>query len=193
LTLPPLLLLAGLVLKRAGVIRTGAAMAQTALISFALTELYKAVTGRTHPPTHMMFVESKASHVFHFGLTPGWDFSPYPVTEADTSHVFHFGILRSDIVSGWPSGHTGIAFGMAATLLLLFPQKRWLGVAALLYTFYIGMGVSMTIHWFADCASGAIFGTIIGTTVARSFAAMELEDPQANEIQRSNVSLATIP
>ena len=193
LTLPPSLLLAGLVLKRAAVIRTGAALAQTALIGFALTELYKAVTGRPHPPSHMVFVGSQASHVFHFGILPGWDFSPYPVTEADNSHVFHFGILRSDIVSGWPSGHTGIAFGMAATLLVLFPQKRWLGVAALLYAFYIGMGVSMTIHWFADCASGAIFGTIIGTTVARSFAAMEFKDSQANEIQRSNVSLATIP
>ena len=69
-------------------------------------------------------------------------------------------------------------FAMSVTLFWLFRQKRWLGATALLYAFYIGIGVSMTIHWFSDFASGAIFGTIIGTTVGRSFAAMEFKDRQ---------------
>jgi hypothetical protein len=149
LALPPSLLLAGMAFKRAPTIRTGWALAQVALVGLVLTELIKAVTGRPQPP---------------FFRGP------------DTSHVFHFGLLRSEMVSGWPSGHTIISFGMAVTLFWLFPQKKWLGAAALLYAFYIGLSVSMTVHWFADFASGIVFGIVVGTTVGRSFAAMELKD-----------------
>lgn len=124
LALPPLLLIAGMVRKRPVITRTGWALAQAALISFALVELGKAVTGRPHPPPHLRFVKIDASYVFHFGLLPGWDFSSYPVTEADTSHIFHFGFLRGGIVYGWPSAHTAVAFAMAATLLGMFRQKR---------------------------------------------------------------------
>jgi hypothetical protein len=146
LALPPLLLLAGMVFKRAWITRTGWALAQVALIGLVLTELIKAVTGRPQPP---------------FQMGP------------DTSHVFHFGLLRSEMVSGWPSGHTIIAFGMAVTLFWLFPKKRWICTAALSYAFYIGLSVSMTVHWFSDFASGIVFGLIIGTTVGRNFAAMD--------------------
>jgi membrane-associated phospholipid phosphatase len=40
---------------------------------------------------------------------------------------------------------------------------------AILYAFYIGIGVSMTIHWFSDFAAGAIVGSVIGAVVGRSF------------------------
>jgi len=143
LTLPPSLLLAGMAFKRAKIIRTGWALAQVALIGFVLCELYKAITGRPGPP---------------------WFVGP------DTSHVFHFGLLRSEIVSGWPSGHSIIAFGMSVALFWLFPKKRWIGAASLLYAFYVGLSVSMTIHWFSEFASGIIFGIVVGTTVGRSFA-----------------------
>jgi hypothetical protein len=146
LALPPSLLLAGMAFKKAPIVRTGWALAQVALIGFVLTELIKAVTGRPQPP---------------------WFVGP------DTSHVFHFGLLRSEIVSGWPSGHTIIAFAMSVTLFWLFPQKKWLGAASLLYAFYVGLSISMTVHWFADFASGIIFGIVVGTTVGRSFAAMD--------------------
>jgi len=145
LALPPSLLLAGMAFKRATITRTGWALAQVALIGFVLTELIKAVTGRPQPP---------------FFMGP------------DTSHVFHFGLLRSEMVSGWPSGHTIIAFAMSVTLSWLFPKKKWLGAASLLYAFYVGLAVSMTVHWFSDFASGIIFGIVVGTTVGRSFAAM---------------------
>jgi hypothetical protein len=146
LALPPSLLLAGMAFKRAKIIRTGWALAQVALIGFVLCELYKAITGRPQPP---------------------WSVGP------DTSHVFHFGLLRSEIVSGWPSGHTIIAFGMSVALFWLLPKKRWIGAASLLYAFYVGLSVSMTIHWFSEFASGIIFGIVVGTTVGRSFAAMD--------------------
>ncbi len=152
LTLPPLLLLAGMALKREPITRTGWALAQAALIGFVLGELIKVLTGRPQPP---WIKGSDTSHI------------------PDTSHVFHFGLLRSEIVSGWPSGHTIIAFGMSATLFWLFPKKRWIGAASLLYALYIGLSVSMTAHWFADFASGIIFGIVVGTTVGRSFEAMD--------------------
>jgi membrane-associated phospholipid phosphatase len=55
------------------------------------------------------------------------------------------------------------------TVFTLFPKHRWLGVAALAYAFYIGIGVSMTIHWFSDFAAGAIIGSVIGVVVGKSF------------------------
>jgi membrane-associated phospholipid phosphatase len=146
LALPPSLLLAGMVFKRAPITRTGWTLAQVDLIGFVLTELIKAVTGRPQPP---------------FFMGP------------DTSHVFHFGLLRSEMVSGWPSGHTIIAFAMSVSLFWLFPHKQWLGAASLLYAFYVGLSVSMTVHWFSDFASGIIFGIVVGTTVGRSFTAVD--------------------
>jgi hypothetical protein len=58
---------------------------------------------------------------------------------------------------------------MAFTVPALFPQKRWLGAAAILYVLYIGVGVSTTIHWFSDFVAGALIGTAIGRTVGKSF------------------------
>jgi hypothetical protein len=58
---------------------------------------------------------------------------------------------------------------MAVTVFTLVPKYRGLGYLAITYAFYIGIGVSMTIHWFSDFAAGAIIGTVIGTVVGRSF------------------------
>jgi F0F1-type ATP synthase assembly protein I len=35
--------------------------------------------------------------------------------------------------------------------------------------FYIGLGVSMMIHWFSDFVAGAILGMVIGVLVRKSF------------------------
>ena len=40
---------------------------------------------------------------------------------------------------------------------------------AILYAFYVGIGVSMTIHWFSDFAAGAIIGSVIGAVVGKCF------------------------
>ena len=39
----------------------------------------------------------------------------------------------------------------------------------LLYAFYVGLGVSVTIHWFSEFVAGAIIGSVIGAVVGRGF------------------------
>jgi membrane-associated phospholipid phosphatase len=121
---------------------TGWAVGQTEFIGAIVAAAYKAITGRAHP-----------SHD----------------VGADLSHVFHFGFLRGGVFWGWPSSHTTIAFAMAVTLFRLFPKQRWLGFVAITYSFYVGIGVSMTIHWFSDFIAGAIIGTVVGVVVGKSF------------------------
>lgn len=140
--LPLLLLLIGSLLKHAKTVRTACAIGQAALIGWFISSCYKALTGR--------------------------DRLAHSIT-TDTSHVFRFGFWRNGIFWGWPSSHTAVAFAMAVTLFILFPQKRWLGIAAIIYALYIGVGVSMTIHWFSDFAAGVLIGTTIGMTVGKSF------------------------
>ena len=40
---------------------------------------------------------------------------------------------------------------------------------AVTYALYIGIGVSMTIHWFSDFVAGALIGTIVGVVVVTGF------------------------
>ncbi len=141
----PLALIAlGAVAGNARAALIGWAVAQAALLGLLIAAAYKAVTGRPHPPRGV---------------------------GADISHVFRFGWLRGGVFWGWPSSHTTVAFAMAMTVFTLFPKQRWLGLAALLYALYVGVGVSMTIHWFSDFLAGAIIGSVIGSVVGKSFSA----------------------
>jgi len=140
--LPLILLAIGFVVRNAKVILTGWAVAQAELLGALIVVAYKAFTGRAHPPHNV---------------------------GPDISHVFHFGILRGGVFWGWPSSHTTIAFAMAVTVFTLYPKQRRLGLLAILYAFYIGIGVSMTIHWFSDFVAGAIIGSVIGTVVGKGF------------------------
>lgn len=139
--LPLFLLLIGIILQSAKTIRSAWAIGQAAFIGWFISSCYKALTGR--------------------------DALPHG-TGNDTSRVFRFGLLRHGIFWGWPSSHTAVAFAMAVTVLALYPRRRWLGAAAILYALYIGVGVSMTIHWFSDFVAGALIGTAIGMTVGES-------------------------
>jgi membrane-associated phospholipid phosphatase len=142
LALPLFLLAAGFIIENSRTLLTGWAVGQAALLGSLISSIYKAFTGRVHPAR---------------------------VVGDDISHVFRFGWMRGGVFWGWPSSHTTIAFAMAVTVFTLCPKQRWLGWMAILYAFYVGIGVSMTIHWFSDFAAGAIVGSVIGAVVGRSF------------------------
>ena len=142
LALPLFLLTVGFIIENARTILAGWAVGQAALLGSLVSSAYKAVTGRAHP-----------SHS----------------VGTDISHVFHFGFLRGGVFWGWPSSHATIAFAMAVTVFTLCPKQRWLGFVAILYAFYVGIGVSLTIHWFSDFVAGAIIGSVIGAVVGKSF------------------------
>ncbi|MGC8495281.1 MAG: phosphatase PAP2 family protein [Syntrophobacteraceae bacterium] len=143
----PLLLLAAGAIGRSLRVKTAAhALGQSALLGLAISSFYKVFTGRIPPP-----------HTF------------FPGGLIDTSHGFRLGFLRGGAFWGWPSSHTTVAFAMAVALWKLYPQNRPLRYSALCYALYIGVGVSMTIHWFSEFAAGAIIGSLIGAVVGESF------------------------
>ncbi len=75
---------------------------------------------------------------------------------------------------GWPASHPTTAFALAVTIYRLLPKQRWLGCLAIAYAFYIGFGVSMTIHWFSDFVAGALVGTSVGLVVGASFSQRQM-------------------
>jgi membrane-associated phospholipid phosphatase len=136
--------IAGSVRKSRREIYNAYATAQAALIGLLISSFYKAFTGR-----------------------PGLHRSVR--TLVDISREFHFGFMKGGIFFGWPSSHTTVAFAMSAAMWTLYRESKITRCAALLYAFYIGVGVSMTIHWFSDFVAGALIGTAIGMTVGRTF------------------------
>lgn len=141
---PVILLVYGKIRRSPKLTITAFAIAQSAIIGSIISSLYKAFTGRFHPSI------AELSHI-------------------DISHVFQFGFLRGGIFWGWPSSHTTIAFAMVATLWALYPKNKFIKIISMIYAFYIGIGVSMTIHWFSDFVAGAIIGTVIGLVVGKAF------------------------
>jgi len=140
--LPVTVLAVGFIVRNAKITLTGWAVGQAEIIGALITAAYKAFTGRVHPPREV---------------------------GTDISHVFQFGFLRGGVFWGWPSSHTTVAFAMAVTVCTLWPKRWWLGLVAILYAFYIGIGVSMTIHWYSDFVAGAIIGSAVGMVVGKSF------------------------
>jgi membrane-associated phospholipid phosphatase len=155
IALPLVLLAIGSISRSAKTTLAGWAVGQAELVGALVAAAFKAVTGRAHPA---------------YGVG------------ADISHMFHFGFLRGGVFWGWPSSHTTIAFAMAVALFQLFPKQRWLGYVAIAYALYIGLGVSMTIHWFSDFLAGAIIGTAIGTVVGKSFLRSQMHPVEAIQV-----------
>ncbi len=141
--LPLIILCLGVVTKRSSVLVVGWALTQAAILGSFISSVYKALTGRVQPDIHNLFI--------------------------DSSHQFNFGFFEHGIFWGWPSSHTTIAFAMALTVITLFPKKLMLRVVMLMYAFYIGIGISFSIHWFSEFVAGALIGTVIGTVVGKSF------------------------
>jgi membrane-associated phospholipid phosphatase len=141
---PILFHVTGSVLKDPRAVCCAYATAQAALIGLFVSLFYKAFTGR-----------------------PGLRYSMR--TLIDTSREFRFGFLRGGVFFGWPSSHTAVAFAVAAAIWTLYPGSKAMRFIALLYALYVGIGVSMTIHWFSDFVAGAIIGAVIGRTVGNAF------------------------
>jgi membrane-associated phospholipid phosphatase len=142
----PLILLAvGAARKNFKIKNTAFALGQAAILGLVISSAYKAVTGRVPPP--------------HFII------GDVPI---DISHGFRFGFLRGGMFWGWPSSHTTVAFAMAVALWELYPQNRLIRYGAILYAFYVGISVSITIHWFSEFVSGAIIGSVVGLVVGKS-------------------------
>lgn len=146
LVVPLILLAIGALEKDPNIKNTAFALGQAAILGLAISSCYKAFTGRLPPPRLLS----------HGALV-------------DTSHGFQFGFLRGGLFWGWPSSHTTVAFAMVVALWQLYPENRILRYAAVLFALYVGIGVSITIHWFSEFVAGAIIGSVIGAVVGRSF------------------------
>jgi hypothetical protein len=151
LLIPLGLLVAGGIEKKRRLITTGWAVGQAALLGWMVASAYKAFTGRMHPPMDWRGGAAAAANLI------------------DTSHGFRFGFMRGGVFWGWPSGHTTVAFATMVCLVTLYPKNKPLVIGALLYAFYVGLSVSVSIHWLSEFVAGAIIGSVIGTVVGRSF------------------------
>lgn len=121
---------------------TAYAIIQSAFLGWTVSSFYKIFTGRAHPVLSSL---------------------------ADVSHIFKFGFFRGGIFWGWPSSHTTVAFAVGIALYQLYPESRLVRSLALLFAIYVGLGVSVSIHWFSDFIAGAIIGSVIGLVVSQSF------------------------
>jgi len=142
--LPLILLIWGAITKSGRILNTAFAITQAAALGWAVSALYKTLTGRPGPPMG----------------SPG---------SIDISHIFNFGILKGGVFWGWPSSHATVAFAVSVCLVALFPDKKIIRILAIIYAAYVAIGVSMTIHWFSDAVAGIIFGSIVGFVVGKSF------------------------
>jgi membrane-associated phospholipid phosphatase len=149
---PLLLFLIGKIKKSFEIINVAFALGQAAMIGFLISSFYKVFTGRIPPPEGFHSLTSINTNSL-----------------VDISHGFQFGFLRGGIFWGWPSSHTIIAFAMALTLIMLYPKSKSIKIISLVYALYIGLGISISIHWFSEFVAGAIIGAIIGVVVGKSF------------------------
>jgi len=145
LILPLLIYVWGRVKKSTKIVNTAYAIAQAEFLGLLISSTYKAFTGRAHPE-------------FFSGTMP-----------VDISQVFQFGFLKGGVFWGWPSSHTTVAFALALCLVSLYPKSKLIRFSAIPYAFYVGFGVSISIHWFSDFIAGAILGSLIGLVVGKSF------------------------
>lgn len=141
--LPITLIIVGKIKNSKKISVSGWCLAQAVILGSIISSMYKAFTGRVQPNLVDLI--------------------------NDVSHSFQFGFWRHGVFWGWPSSHTTIAFSMAFALMGLHVENKKVVFFSLLYIFYIGIGVSFSVHWFSEFVAGAIIGTVIGVTVGKSF------------------------
>jgi len=140
---------------------TSIALGQAAILGVTISSSYKAITGRQPPEP---FEDEKTK---------------------DFSNDFKWGFLERGIFDGWPSGHTTVAFAMATTYTNLYPDDEYWRWAAMGYATWMGLSVSVNIHWFSDAFAGAFMGYAIGKSVARSFKKKMTSLEKKDEVQWS--------
>lgn len=142
--LPIALFVASQVTQAAYLRMLAAATFYAVLIGFSFSTFIKVFSGRTSPPH------------FHEGQMQ-------PLV--DTSRSFNVGFMNEQILGGWPSSHSTIAFALATVLLLLLP-RRWYIVLMLYGTaLFVTLGVSLGFHWLSESVAGASIGIVVGLVV----------------------------
>jgi membrane-associated phospholipid phosphatase len=143
---PIILLLLGKIGRNSKLQNIGYALGQAALLGWLLSSVIKFFTGRPGPPMRSLLEN----------LT-------------DINNSFRFGFGEGGIFWGWPSSHTSVAFAMSFALIYLFPKNKTIRFFSIIYACYVGIGTSLSFHWFSDFIAGAVLGTIIGIVVGKSF------------------------
>lgn len=142
--LPIILYLLGKIKKSLILKNSAYAVTQAAFLGWLISSIYKTFTGRIQPPFNSQAI-------------------------IDISHEFKFGFLRHGIFWGWPSSHATVAFAVSVAIFVLYPKKWLVRIFAMTIATYIGIGISVNIHWFSDFAAGAILGSLIGYIVGKTF------------------------
>ncbi len=143
IAIPCVTLLYSVITKNNKALNLSYALVQAAFLGWGISSFYKVFTGRMGPP--------------------------HGIALTDTSTMFRLGFYRGGAFQGWPSSHTTVAFAVSFAVITLFPKKKWLQVLAFMYALYIGLGISITIHWFSDFIAGSILGAIIGIAVGSAY------------------------
>ncbi|GHT48608.1 hypothetical protein FACS1894102_2000 [Spirochaetia bacterium] len=125
------------------------AIAQTTLLTAGTMSVFKMVSGRSIP-----------------GIADEFDHSRNHSTQ-DFSGKFDW--FNMNFIAGWPSAHTAQAFATAAALSQIYYDNTAVKIAAYSYAAFIGIGVSLNVHWASDVIAGALMGYAIGYTVGRNF------------------------
>jgi len=94
----------------------------------------------------------------------------------DYSRDFSPGYLQYNILNGWPSGHTGSAFAIAAAMSEIYSDS--ILVKSIFYGFAAAMGLAISIkdHWASDVFAGALMGFAVGKAVGKSFKKLLLNE-----------------
>ncbi len=141
---------AGLSLGERRLAATGAAALQATALTFVATAALKLSTGRPYPLGGYPRDDPAARE--HPELARTW---------GPTGRVN----------AAWPSGHTGVAVALAASVSAVQRGRPWVAVASYTGAAAIATGMLVGVHHFpSDVAAGALLGQAVGGSVGRGFA-----------------------
>jgi membrane-associated phospholipid phosphatase len=124
-------------------------LGQSAFLGWFTSSLIKSFTGRIQPNTHDLVTNISGS--------------------------FNFGFWEHGIFWGWPSSHTTVVFSVATAICIVLLKgeaslrSKIIIFVVILFAFYVGVSVSVSIHWFSDFLMGVILGIAVGREVGNRF------------------------